>query len=758
MNHVLDGIRAGVFGACILTLWSVLGASKALAQAPEASNLLYALTAFGVLGLGQLAYGAGLGTCMALWRACAISLLGKEEWRSALKDPRMDQRIAACILAAPLGAMMLGAIVGLAHTRVTSTFVRITFQALGLTIISIIAMLLLLAFMPLLIAPIMFVIKKNPLWQKNTHKTRQDDAWPHATRDVLILMCVGGVMAIVAGYLYATTLQVFAPRALKMALAGGLLVPILFGLMHRMHTTHKAWRFGVPSVGALATIVCFAGAWGWSSQNTDMRRMVNKESALLAMCTKQLQRFADKDKDGYATAMGGFDCNDADAQTYPGAKDVPGNGVDEDCSGKDTPPPSMEKHASRKVIALAISAAHKALQRQASKTPHPPKNIVMVLVDTLRQDHMTYAGYARETTPHIDAIANTSIVFMDAYATAPHTPRSIPCIFFSRYASHMKWKGAKYNYPKVKPENIGLFEILQDKGWTNYGMSSHFYFEKKRGMWQGFEQWDNSDARDIAGSNTDIASPRIWAKSKPLLERLGKAHKSTNKEHRKPFGVFIHLFEPHARWIGHKEHNFGKGSTPRERHINNYDSEIAYVDTYIKKITDTLKAQGLWEDTIFILTSDHGEAFHEHGNFFHGQNLYNEVIKVPLIVHVPGWKARKIQGAVSLIDIAPTLLDMNALTIPADFQGESLMQTMLGKEPVPDRPIFSELLPYTNWQEHHKMAVYKNEKIIRVLSSNTTEFYDLKHDPLEQKNLARVSSETSRVDAMRKRLDDWMNR
>ena len=485
-----------------------------------------------------------------------------------------------------------------------------------------------------------------------------------------------------------------------------------------------------------------------------MRSAVTQQSALLAEMAQALQRFGDRDKDGHAGSLGGADCDDARADIYPGAKDLPDNGVDEDCDGQDAARPGLDNHPVKRAVSAALSSARRDLKSLSEAAPpKPPKNIVLILVDTLRYDHMGFAGYPRSTSPHIDALASESIVFERAYATAPHTPRSIPSLFFGRYPSQMDWRGGQYNYPKVKPENLGLFEILAERGWSNHGLSSHFYFEPKRGMDQGFASWDNSGAGTIKESNDDIAAPRIWQRAQPKLAEL--AAQAKGSEQSAPFSMFIHFFEPHSRWIGHDAHDFGPGSTPVERHMNNYDSEIAYVDTYVAKVIEELKRLEIYDETVLILTSDHGEAFNEHKVLFHGTNLYDEVIHVPLIVRVPGWKPRRVEGAVSLVDVAPTLLDLYGITAPPDFVGVSLREAMLGEEDVPLRPVFSELLPYTSWKEHHKAVIYGDKKLIKVFTANTTELYDLADDPAEQQNLARTDPEAAaRLSAL---LSDWIN-
>lgn len=749
MRDILDGARAGLFGALSLTLWGLLHAMGPLDQASEASGVLYVATSFGVLGMPQLLYGVALGALLMMWKR-AFSRLHGTKWVESLADPDRDRLTAATLLAIPLVSVMLAALIAGVHLYVTSKFVRPTFQAIGLGLVGALGALGAQSLAPLWIKLTGFLTGLIP--------TSKDAKTPRVTLITAGLLGAAALVALIGGYSYASKLNVWSATTVRMAVGSVLLTPLFLAVMPKLNAkiNRIAWKAGLPIAGALVLAICFQGSWRWASTSADMRQAVTKDSALLSVMANQLQRFADGDGDGYANAMGGFDCDDNDANAYPGAIDLPGNGIDEDCDGADKPLPSGDNHASRKTIRLAINAAQKAAQKQAQpqdkKLKAPPKNVLFILVDTLRQDHLGYAGYARPTSPNIDELAKASSVFTDAYATAPHTPRSIPSIFLSRYASHVNWKGAQFNYPKVLPENLSLFEILQEKGWKNYGYSSHFYFDEKRGLQQGFERWNNDGAGTIAESNDDIAAPRIWQKLEPELERLAQEQKQPQAA---PFGAFVHLFEPHSRWIGHKEYDFGEAKDGHERHINNYDSEIAFVDAYVGKIIQKLKDTGLYDDTIIIITSDHGEAFKDHGMYFHGQNLYNEVIRVPLIIHVPGWPARKVQGPVSLVDIAPTFLDLQDITIPTEFEGQSLMPTMNGTGELPDRAIFAELLPYTNWKEHHKVAIYKDSKLIQILTAGTTELYDLANDPLEKQNI--ISKDKERAVLMRAKLQEWMS-
>ncbi len=740
MKHILNGLRAGVIAALALTLWSFLGASAAMDKASEATGFYYILTAFGLLGLPQVIFGAILGALTAGWAA----LLG-EGFRQKLRTPATDRRTAAILLTAPVLAVVVGAGVGALHVAVTAKFVRTSFQALGLTLGAGALCAGILAASPLVYGAFGAVLGRifpDPDDEK---------ANPRATLTVLGVYALGVIGAVIFGYQYAAGLDVWDTGLLRMGVAAAVLTPVLFVAMLRIEINRIAWRVGIPVAGAIAVVVCFFGAFDWASISAPMRRATTRESELVAATARALKPLADHDGDGYASGLGGIDCDDTNPHIYPGAQEKPGNGIDEDCSGADAPPPGAEDSQAYKIVHLGIDSARTAAAKKAANIPDPPKNLVFILVDTLRADHVHFYGYKRHTTPNIDKVAQDSSVFMHTYAAGPHTPRSIPMIFFGRYPSRTKWRHPHYNYPIILPENLGLFEVLNQHGWYNIGESSHHYFSKEQGIRQGFDDWDNSGAGTIAESNDDTASPRIWKKVSPEIDKLAQRWKTKKK----PFALFIHLFEPHARWISHKGFEFKGGPhTVRQHHVNDYDSEVAFADSYVGRIVDKLKATGLYDNAVFVLTADHGEGFDEHGYYFHGQTLYNEVLHVPLIIHVPGWHSRKIDGSVSLLDIAPTLLELFNVSIPSVFEGRSLVETMLGHSKVPDRPIFSELLPYTNWKEKHE-AIIKGHKVFMMdLTNGVNELYDLAKDPGEKHNL--VSKKKKLAKRLKKRLYKFM--
>lgn len=697
---------------------------------------------FQALGLGAIAavgaVGAGLvwpALVHLVFHTLAPSFKNSITTRmeSSFETSRLQALTASTLVALPLVSGLLGALVWAAHTFVIAGIESKSSQATGLLVVVLGAAVLCGALVLWACAKIL------PLFEKREKPLRP----------VFGLIALLAATATALTYFWAKGLNVWGHATLLMALVAGPGLVLVFVAMWRMQIRRIAWVYGLPLAFVLLVVPSFYLAGDWASSTQTLREATNRHGALTSDLARVLQKFSDADGDGIPGRFGGGDCDDTNAEIYPGARDTPGNGIDESCSGADSELPQGNDHPSRKAVARAFETALAELKRAEENIPDPPKNLLILLVDTLRVDHLGYAGYERNTSPRIDELARESSTFLSAYATSPHTPRSIPAVFFGKYASRMNFLGAQYNYPRVHPDNTSFAEVLSESGHQNYAETSHHYFQEKRGLNQGFQNWNNDGWLDIAPSNDDIAAPRIWARTEPLIEKLAETQKSGDAA---PFTLVVHLFEPHARWIHHKEYDFGKEGDPR---VNAYNSEIAYTDAYIGKIIDKFKEQGLWDETVTVLVSDHGEAFNEHGFYFHGQTLYNEVIRVPLIVRVPGWHHRMIKTPVSILDVGPTLLDLLGEDAPSDYDGMSLVPLMLGQE-VADRPIFSELLPYTSWKEHHKAVMLGDWKMISVLSAGSEELYNLAEDPGEKKNLIKEKPEDAQ--RLRKALEEFMNR
>ena len=221
--------------------------------------------------------------------------------------------------------------------------------------------------------------------------------------------------------------------------------------------------------------------------------------------------------------------------------------------------------------------------------------------------------------------------------------------------------------------------------------------------------------------------------------------------------LWTHLFDPHSTYMDHPEFPVAKGwKFMKER----YDAEVAFTDQHIGQLLKALEAAGLADKTAVVVFSDHGEAFGEHklgGEplYFHGEALYNEVLRVPLIVHVPGVPPRVVDERAQLIDVAPTVLALAGVTRPPTFHGRSLLGQLLGKDDGQARPgsevppAVAEMLPCTAWPKNERALIATLDGVEYALyakyTDNLTEVYNLRDDPTQQKNLALAEPDKARA-------------
>jgi arylsulfatase A-like enzyme len=440
-------------------------------------------------------------------------------------------------------------------------------------------------------------------------------------------------------------------------------------------------------------------------------------------------------------------------------------------------------------IGLAIIIAAAALFWLIIILSNPPAdrpNVLWITMDSCRPDHLGCYGYTRAHTPHIDAIAAQGWVFTQAIAQASATRYSVPSMATGRYPLRVPSRTFAFRPPDAHPT---LAEILEKSGYGSCVISDEHPVVRCA---KGFQQ--------------------ILRISKDTAERTHACLKIIDQLKEEPFFIWLYYWDPHTPYapperfrtlfeptplqqphppeqritipgqrripirdrngmlqsdlVVMKRINFLRDVVPteldRQHLINLYDAEIAHVDEQIGLVIEKLTSEHLWDNTMVLITADHGEAFGEHQRYYHGLSLFDEVIHVPLIIKPPGLAVdgRNIAAPVRNVDIMPTVVDVCGASIPRGLDGISL-QPFVGDRNWPGCPAYSEIYYQERGFQEHLLISFRTAeyKLITDLVQATTELYDLGSDPRERHDLlqpttggAKVPSAEQREQNLRKAL------
>ncbi|MGA8539569.1 MAG: sulfatase-like hydrolase/transferase [Terriglobales bacterium] len=373
-----------------------------------------------------------------------------------------------------------------------------------------------------------------------------------------------------------------------------------------------------------------------------------------------------------------------------------------------------------------------------SATTKPP-NIILITLDTVRADRTGFLGSNRGLTPNLDALAKQSVVFARAYAQVPLTTPSHAVLLTGTYP--------QYNHvddlaEPLRPELPYLPDLLHQHGYHTAAFVGSIVLDPERGAATGFDR--GFEFYDANFHNSAPGEDRYQSLERRAEEVANHAMGWLSHHQQPPFFIWLHFYDAHEPYDPPEPFKTQYASEP-------YDGEIAYVDSVVGSVLEVLQRHGLFENTVIAVAADHGEAFGEHGERYHGVFLYDETIHVPLLLKLPGEKfaGKHVEARVALADVAPSLLQAARVSVPSTMQGQSLFplidipksvpksgpKSAGGKEKSPDRAIYSES-DYAHrafgWSELRSWRVQK----YLYVQAPKKELYDQSSDPAALKNLA----------------------
>ncbi|MBC8461886.1 MAG: sulfatase [Deltaproteobacteria bacterium] len=419
-------------------------------------------------------------------------------------------------------------------------------------------------------------------------------------------------------------------------------------------------------------------------------------------------------------------------------------------------------------------------------------NIILISIDSLRADHLGTYGYSKATSPNIDSLADDGVVFTNTISTTTWTLTAHISMLTGLYPEVHK---VIHDGNRLSEKAIVCSEILKEAGYLTAGFVSGPYLSSKFGYNQGFDLYDDYTIHFSSNqeSHKGITSPMLHRRAIEWLEQ----------NYHDPFFLFVHYWDVHydydppppfdtmfdpdykgnitaRRYERNKRINPEMPQRDLEHIIALYDGEIAFTDSYIGKLMEWLKQQGIYENTLIILTADHGDEFFEHGGKGHRRNLFDETLKVPLIIKFPSseWKGMCLDNQVSIIDIVPTFLHYLGIDFFNDIQGKSLIPLLIGDDENYEPYRFADLHGHikcvrtnpakyivhkqvrrkrrrkVNWRR--LFGVDDNKKNKRPMQRQHVLLFDLQEDAAEQHNIAKSNPElTAR---MHRIFMNWLNK
>lgn len=384
-----------------------------------------------------------------------------------------------------------------------------------------------------------------------------------------------------------------------------------------------------------------------------------------------------------------------------------------------------------------------------SRPPHP-RSLVLIVIDTLRADHLGAYGYPRPTSPGLDRWAAQGALFENALASSPWTLPSFGSIFTGRYPSaHQAGRVLKHGLfdrevAKLDGSTRTLPEILQREGFATAAIVTNAFLHPSFGVARGFESYDFFQT--------------VRGDSRRAQEVVDRALAWLDARDERPFFLLVHFFDPHISYDppdstrGRFSSDYaGELTYPvyqqlqiraglieldaaDRRFISSaYDEEIAYLDGQLDRLLGAMANRGLFDEALVVLTADHGEELFDHDGFEHGHSQYQELLHVPLVFWGPGVVDARITAPASHVDFLPTLLDALDISAPGGLAGISLWPALRGESEPPSRALLAEGILYG---AERKALLRWPFKLIEGEDGGAAQLFDLSADPRERRDLA----------------------
>ncbi|MBK8255099.1 MAG: sulfatase-like hydrolase/transferase [Polyangiaceae bacterium] len=523
-----------------------------------------------------------------------------------------------------------------------------------------------------------------------------------------VLAAIGAAIGVAPVLVVAAPLASSEAGAVGAAIVDGLIAAIAMALIVTVDLGPR-WRkiagvWGIP-FAALVLITATARLEATPS----VGKAVQAGGGLAATLLHGLEGWTDRDGDGEGAHFGGADCDEGNSARNTRTPEIPGDGIDQNCDGTDpsaSPVVSAPSASAQGSVAVANTAASAA--PNSAKKP----DILLITLDSFRSDRMSAYGYEKPTTPRLAELAKRGALFSRVYAAASDTQRAyVPIVTGRRYANAAR---DKREWPTLLGDNDTLAERLHRSGYVTAAVTSFTWLSDERGFDQGFDRFET--VYKEAHPERGVTGPFAIRAARKILSDLS--------DRAQPIFIWVHLFDAHEKYQEHRGIDFGKGRGA------DYDGEVAFVDQQIGTLLDDVAKSPRASNMAIFVHGTNGEGLDEHEITGHSGELFEEFLRVPLIAVVPGAAPTKVEPAVSMVDLVPTLLDL-AGAPKEGTDGASLLPAIRGLGAVNAGPVFV--------RSKKGAALIMGDQKLMVMERKKGKLsllFDLAKDPGEKKDLA----------------------